>query len=253
MSLVPSELGRLRRVSVPEPGPVLRVAVVLGAVVAAYHFSLVSLLHSLGLDTPLAYLGLVPVIALLLGTQRARPALGDPPIHDRQIDYIIGTPLLLAAVAIVTLLPAQLSTFFWVWRIDLLSLPLFVAGAVSIAFGTRALWRLRFPIAFLLLAWPFPYTALLAGWLDSFTTFTTGALGKVLAVVPVAQPVVGDGSLFQVAHGGGSFVVSVASACSGANGMVGFLLIGVAFTFLVRGRRVPKAVWLAAGLTLVWV
>jgi hypothetical protein len=38
--------------------------------------------------------------------------------------------------------------------VDLLSTPFFIAGVAVMLFGTRALWRLRIPLLFLLLAWP---------------------------------------------------------------------------------------------------
>ena len=47
---------------------------------------------------------------------------------------------------------------FWVWRIDLLTLPFFVVGAVAVIFGVRVLWRQKVAVGFLLLAWPYPYT-----------------------------------------------------------------------------------------------
>ena len=50
-------------------------------------------------------------------------------------------------LAINLLLPIRLSTLFWVWRVDLVSLPLFVAGAIALLFGVRALWRQRLPVA----------------------------------------------------------------------------------------------------------
>lgn len=232
----------------------LKVAAALAGIALAYHYSLATLLQTLDLETPLAYLGLVPIIALLLAAMRRHPSATEPPIHDRQIDYIIGIPLVGAALAINLLLPAQLSSMFWVWRLDLLSLPLFVAGVIAIVFGARALWRMRVPVAFLLLAWPLPYTALLIRWLEGFTNVTLAGLRLALRVVPVATAQAGsDGSLFLIQHAKGSFVLSVASACSGVNSMVGFLLVGLAFLSLVRGRPLRLALWLVGGLALLWV
>lgn len=231
----------------------LRLLGVLAAITAAYSYSLLTLVRALNLDTPLAYLGLVPFMALGIGLLRARPEPGEPAIHDREIDYIVGVPFLAVALLIVTLLPDRLSSLFWVWRIDLLSLPFFVAGVVTLVFGVRTLWRLRLPIAFLALSWPLPYTAFLGRWLDGFTGVTVSALKSVLTVIPVGQPVPGsDGSLFAITHHSKAFVLSVASSCSGVNGVVGFLLIGVAFTCLVEGRRLTKAAWLAGGMALIW-
>jgi hypothetical protein len=135
---------------------------VVGICVGGYHYSLFTLLHELLLPTPLAYVGLVPLISALLCTALAPRAADEPDIHDPYLDWILGLPLLGTALAIVEIAPIQLSTYFWLWRLDLLSLPLFVAGAVGLAFGARALWRLRVPIAFLALAWPAPYVVALS-------------------------------------------------------------------------------------------
>jgi exosortase/archaeosortase family protein len=231
----------------------IQVAVCLGAVMVAYHYSLSSLFQNLNLDTPLAYIGLVPIIALGLAVIRSRPKAVEPAIHDRQVDYIVGLPLVAAALAIEFLLPRRLSTMFWVWRMDLLSLPLFVAGVISIMFGVRALWRQKLTVAYLLLAWPVPYTLLLLNVLNSFTNVTLGLLRAAVRIVPVAKPVLGNNTVFQVWHHGQPFPLSVVSACSGVNGMVGFLLVGTAFAAIVKGPLLRKTVWLVGGLLLLWI
>jgi exosortase/archaeosortase family protein len=242
------------------PFPIRRASTaprILAAVVvtaAAYHYSLSTLVRNLGVDSPFAYLGLVPFIALAMAASRGVISASEPAIHDRQLDYIVGVPLVAGAVVIAYALPARLSTMFWVWRIDLLSLPLFAAGTVALVFGVRALWRMRAAVAFLLLAWPLPYTTVLDRWLAGFTNVTIAALRLLLGRIPAAQPVSGeDGSLFAISHAGRQFVVSVASACSGANGMVGFILVGVAFIAVVQGRRLPKAIWLLGGTAVLWL
>jgi len=178
----------------------------------------------------------------------------EPDIHDREVDYIIGVPLLLGSLAINLLLPVRLSTMFWVWRVDLLALPLFVAGSIAILFGVRTLWRLRFPIAFLLFAWPLPYTKLLMEQLQNFTNATLAAVKTSLGFVSVATPATaGDGSLFDITHAGKTFQVSVASACSGVNGLVGYTLVTAAFLSIVKGRWFKKLAWLALGLLAIWL
>lgn len=231
-----------------------RVVGLLAIVSVAYHYSLSTLLRTVQVETPLAYLGLVPVVALALAVPRRVPAPTEPAIHDRQIDYIVGLPLLLAALVIDVVLPIRLSTLFWVWRVDLISLPLFVAGAISLLFGVRALWRQRLPVLFLLCAWPLPYTLLLLRWLDTFTNFTLVGVGLGNGVLRIARVVPGtDGSLFFVGTGPQRFQLSVASACSGVNGMVGFLLVSIAFASIVTGGRLRKVVWLLAGLVFLWL
>ncbi len=233
---------------------VLRTAIVAALVVAAYQYSLSTLLGDLGQQTPLAYLGLVPLLSvLLMAGLLYLPGRSHVDIHDRYLDYMVGLPLLGVALLIDTLGPARLSTFFWLWRLDLVSFPLFVAGAIALVFGTRMLWRLRLPVAFLLLAWPPIYTVFLNGLLNGVTNVTLGALHALMHVLPVATPLTwGDGSLFQINHGTSSFVLSVASACSGIDSVLGFLLVGAAAMALVRGPRHLKLLWLAAGIALIW-
>lgn len=237
----------------PHRAAALRAAAVIIAILVAYHYSLLTLARGLGLDSPLAYLGLVPLIAMLLGLLLARPPDEEPDVHDRYVDYIVGLPLLFASLAVVVIASARLSTFFWLWRLDLLTLPLFAAGAISIVFGFRALWRVRFAVAFLWLAWPPPYTILVDGWLEASTNATLAALGSLLRVMPVAEQLqTGDGSLFSVVNGADSFVVSVASACAGANSTLGFALVGLAFVGVANGGVVRKILWLTAGVMVIW-
>ena len=87
-----------------------------------------------------------------------------------------------------------------------------------------------------MLAWPLPYSDILNRLLGTFTNATLAALHHIVLVLPVAKYIGGsDGSLFQVVHAGKPFELSVVSACSGVDGIVGFLLVGVAFGAIVRG------------------
>ncbi len=232
----------------------VQVGVFLAVILGAYHYSLSTLLQTLDLETPLAYLGLVPLIALGLAALRSRPAPDEPAIYDRQVDYIVGVPLMVAALAINLLLPKRLSTMFWVWRIDLLSFPFFVAGVATVIFGVRAVWRQRLAIGYLFLAWPLPYTDLFLRELNAVTTATLHALSGLVHIVKVATPLPSSGgSIFGVTHHGQVFQLSVVSACSGVNGMVGFLLVGIAFGAIVNGPWLRKTIWLMGGLFLLWV
>ena len=230
----------------------IQVGVLIGAVLIAYNYSLSTLLQTVDQQTPLAYISLVPVIALALAAVRSRPLKPEPPIYDRQVDYTIGIPLILAAVAINELLPARMSALFWFYRVDLFSLPIFVAGAVAIIFGCRVLWRQKLAIAFLFLAWPYPYEKYLLGVLNAFTSVTLLAMEKIAAWTHLATPAVAsDNGVFIVHHHGTTFALSIVSACSGINGVVGFLLVGSAFAAIVRGPIVRKLLWLAGGMLLL--
>jgi exosortase/archaeosortase family protein len=232
----------------------VKLAVLVLATVAAYHYSLTTILSTLTADTPLAYLGLVPVIAAALAWIHRVPRRAEPPIHDRQLDYTIGIPLMVAAVAAANLLPERLGAMAWVNRLDLLFMPVFVIGATVLLFGARVAWRQRGALGYLFLIWPWPYASVLLGAFDGFRTLTLKALDMVLHVVSVGTPIgaAGEGQ-YQVVHHGQAFTISVVTACSGVNGMVGFLLIGIALVLCSRGALLRKTLWIAAGLVWLWV
>ncbi len=232
----------------------IQIAVLLASVLIAYSYSLRTLLQTAGQETPLAYISLVPAIALAIAAVKARPSKDEPPIHDRHVDYTVGLPLIVAALAINLVLPTQMSVMFWVYRIDLLSLPIFVAGAVAIIFGVRVLWRQKFAVLFLFLAWPWPYQRVLLSLLNAFTDATLWAIRKIVVALHLATPTSSiDGTVFLIKHHGTGFVLSVVSACSGVNSVVGFLLIGSAFAAVVRGPIVRKMLWLLGGMLLLWI
>ena len=237
----------------PRTRTAYQVGLLLVAVGVAYNYSLTTLLQSAGQDTPLAYVSLVPAIALALAAIRARPMKPEPPIFDRHVDYTVGLPLLAVALAVLIVLPSRWSTMFWVYRADLFSLPFFVAGVVAIVFGVRVMWRQKLAIAYLFLAWPYPYQSVLLRVLNGFTAATLFAIERILTVVHVATPVSSvDSTLFSVVHDGRSFPLSIVSACSGVNSVVGFLLVGSAFAAVVRGPLLRKVGWLVGGMVLLW-
>jgi exosortase len=227
----------------------VRGLVLIGSVALAYNYSLETLTRGLSLQTPLAYLSLVPLVALLLGVINFRLYPNLRPIHDRQLDWILGLSLIAVATTIDVLMPSAYSADFWLHRIDMIGLPFFVAGMVSLLYGTRRLWSLRWAILFLLLAWPDPYVTVLAAAIGSSTDIALAAVGASLRVIPVAQPL-GNGT-FLVTHGADQFSLAVGSACSGINSLVGFVILGAAFNTIFTGGLWRRIVWLAVGLVLV--
>src|SRR3954452_690338 len=249
-------LNSLRPSSLPVAavrGFPLRAAVIVGLVLVAYNYSLATLVRGLGLQTPLAYLALVPVMAIGIAAARIRIQPRELAIHDRQVDWIVGLALIGVSAAVLILVPQPTNSVFWLQRLDLLTLPLFVAGLISLLFGVRRVWSLKGPIAFLLLAWPVPYTVFLSGAVGSFTDVTAGIVGLITRVVPIAHPSPADATLFIVGSAPRAFSVSIGSACAGVKSFVGFLLIGTALLFVVRGPLAPRAAWLAFGLATIFL
>lgn len=230
-----------------------RLATLIAAVALAYHFSLQTLARNWRYETPLADLVLVPVVTALLLVAVSRRHRYVAFLRLGRLDFLVGGFLILAPLACLALGPAYWSKYFWAMRLDLLTLPLFAAAAVVLLFGSAALIPFWFPLSFLLLAWPLPYLALLEHALELFTTTTATAVEHVNAWAGIATAIDGsNASRYLVEHDGHQFVVSVASACSGVNSLVGFAVIGAAALWFVRGTVLRRVSWLAVGAAIVW-
>ena len=224
------------------PAAVLVVAVVVGA----YHYSLFGLLSMLSGDSPVAYVGLVPLLVLGVCVVKARPRPGELRLPDRQVDWMLGLAFLSIAAALAFLLPRRASYQFWTNRLDLLGLPFFAAGAVCIVLGSRVLSRIRLPLAALVLAWPYPYERALHPLLQVTSGLTVWALRGL-----TAAPTGGQSSIVALGSGSGRFEVNIAPACAGASSALGFLIAGGAALMVLRGQASRKAMWLGVGLVLM--
>lgn len=227
------------------------------AALLAYHYTLSSMVDYLVLDTPLAYLPLLPLFALGIAYFTVWRYRGTPqPTRDRHLDLLIGIPLLAVAAALITVVPTLASTYYWTDRADVLSLAIFVAGAVIVLYGTTWFWRLRSALLFLVLMWPALYLHLLAGVMQTFTDATNSALAAIVQRVGALGVTLsgGEGNLtLQPLHDGTPLLINVGTACSGANSVLGFALIGGAMLTMMRGGFVRKLGWLVTGLVLCFV
>jgi exosortase/archaeosortase family protein len=220
---------------------------------AAFWFSLRSLSGQWRYETPLADLVLVPFLAaaLFVAASRRHPYVGI--LRLGWFDLLAGTTLLAGSLALVAVGPVYWSKYFWAMRLDLLALPLFVASGIMLLFGARAIVPFALPILSLLLAWPLPYLALLERLLGAVTSATSGAAAFIAPKLHLATPVPSSGDgVFLLHHGRQSFSLSVGSACSGVNSLVGFFILGVFALYFVEGRRSRRLAWLALGAALVW-
>lgn len=219
-------------------------------VVAGYWLSLGSLWSDVGGQTPLAFVGLAPILAfgLLIAGLGRRSALPFP----GGADLGAGLFLITLAGAIVLLAPSFTSVYFWTARLDVASLPLFTAGALVILFGWRVLFISRGALVLLLLTWPLPHLVLLENTSELLTLLTAKALEGFTAVIPVATAAAGSSAMFRI-HNADPFNVQVATACAGLNSTVAFLLVGGAFVMLLRGPVARKLAWFTIGLALVFL
>jgi exosortase/archaeosortase family protein len=247
----------LRAVATARRAPVpvwLRLGVLLPASAAAFWFSLQSLSGQWRYETPLADLILVPLLAagVFAAATRRHPYVGL--LRLGWFDLLLAATLLGLALALLVVGPVFWSKYFWTMRLDLLALPLFVAGGVLLLFGARAIVPFWFPLLSLFLAWPLPYLALLEHALAGFTEATVAVVAAVAPKLGLATPMPGAGAgTFLLEHGSRSFSLSIGSACSGVNALVGFFVLAVFALYFVEGRLSRRLGWLALGAMLVWV
>ncbi len=239
--------ARRHRVLWPAAGIVLVTAV-------AYSLTLGSMFDYLRLETPLAYLPLLPFFSIgiaLFTAHRYRNVSAG--IRDRQIDFLIGIPMIVFAMLLITIVPALASTYYWSNRPDVLSMALFAGGLITIFYGINWFWRLKGALVFLVLMWPALYLNIMPGVMQSFTDATNGALAKVVHLLPLGVSLTGQPGLLSVHQASGApLTVSVGTACSGANSVLGFLLIGAAILTAVGGGGPRKLLWMIVGLGLTF-
>jgi exosortase/archaeosortase family protein len=229
----------------------------LGIVLAglvAYHYTLSTMFDYLVLDTPLAYLPLLPIFAIGIAAFTVNRYRRVPvPHRDRHLELIMGIPILAVAVALITVIPALSSTYYWTDRADVLSIAFFAAGSVIVLYGTTWFWRLRAAFLFLLLMWPALYLHVLSGVMQSFTNGTNTVLAMIVQRVGALGVTLlpGDGNMsIQPVHDAAPILINVGTACSGANSVLGFALIGGALLTAVSGGFRRKFLWLLTGLVL---
>jgi exosortase len=230
-----------------------RLLIATAAVAVAYHQSLGALFSNWRYQTPLSELALVPPLAagLLVVASLRHRHVGK--IRLGRVDFAVAGALLALVLLPAVLAPVVYSNYVWPMRLDLLTLPLAASATCVLLFGTRSLLAFAFPLGFLFLAWPLPHSILVEQLIAGFTSWTGAAVTAIVNVVPLAEAIpASDSSRFALTHEGKEFVLSVGSACSGVNSLIGFLIVGTACLYLIRGKIGRRLLWLASGLVVVW-
>ena len=235
-------------------GTAIRILLIVIATALAFNQTLRSSLRVLSVDSPLAYTGLVPGVALLVALTRPPSVTRSHPtsVDQTRRDAVLGIACCVFAVAVSIAGGTGIGSAAWVWRLDVPAMAVFVAGAILLIFGRAELRRQRATVVILALAWPLPWALLFLRVLTPFTALTVAVVRGGLGVTHWAKPAGGSSTRFLM-NGRSPYVIDVAPACSGIDGVVGFVLVSVAFGALVVGSRVRKALWLGAAVVLLWV
>ena len=216
--------------------------------VVANWYSLLQLgSYALG-DTPVAFVAAVPLLAgyLMVHDWRARRAGEEQ--TDLFFDGVVFLALFIVCAVLLFVLPARLSWYYWLQRLDLLVLPLFAVALVFLFSGLGGISAVRSALLFLFLVWPYPLV-LASQVLGPALVFLSGIVG-LLVVKGLGLPVAvsaADPTRF-VGTGAQRFTIVLAETCSGMNAMLGFLVIGLPLVLVWSGPRSRKVGWLATGM-----
>lgn len=153
----------------------------------------------------------------------------------------------LLGASIFLFLPFELSLGFWYFRMDLLALALFLAGALALLFGADGLWRMRFLPIYSLLAWPLltlpviRFEPQLATLTADFVQLVASALGLAISRAP--------GNLFTSLAS--EVPIIIAPACVALAAILGFAAFILPFAYHLRGEPGRKLTWLFLGVLLI--
>lgn len=243
-----------------------RVATLVACIGVAYFYPILTLIHTMRYDSPLAYLGLVPLFALAIGCWQYRQGrIANRPFGTK--DVVVGSTFIVIALVMSLGLPAistssassrhrdlfTLLTYAAENRLDLLSLPIFAAGCVVVLYGTVALRALWPSLTYGFLVWPIPYDGLLGHalpWLSDRTARFVAVASHLLPLGATADP--SDGTLFVLSTPNGPQELSIGSACSGFNSVVAWVLIGMAVAIVVRKIGSRRYNLQAGGRLALW-
>jgi hypothetical protein len=99
------------------------------------------------------HLAVVAAVAVTMVATRVHPSVGEPDVHDRELDLIAGV-LLLAAATWLSLGPAPSTPVMEPTTRDVLAITSFLLGAGLLVVGTRIVMRLQWVFLLPLLALP---------------------------------------------------------------------------------------------------
>ncbi|HEX5145298.1 MAG TPA: hypothetical protein VFW21_15650 [Mycobacterium sp.] len=167
---------------------ILRWAYIAVLSVFAFHASLLSVVDVTRAGGLGGYVWVVPIAGILTAIGVARRNRTELPIHDRQTDVIVGTMGLVLALLLHAVLLQRYALYFYLLRLDLVAMWLFVVSATVALFGLRPVIRFGWVWALMLMVYPFPYY-LLVVFLGG--TKVAAAIGTVLIAVVATAIVVG--------------------------------------------------------------
>ena len=136
---------------------IARLAAVIGLAIFAFWDTFAAIGVELAAHTLLTYLPAAAVLCIVAAIGVTLRHDDEPPIYDRDTDFIVGGVVLLISIAFVVLLNRRYLPGYLVTHVDILGLLLFLFGGCVLAFGLRPAMRYRWVWLLSLSLFPLPY------------------------------------------------------------------------------------------------
>jgi hypothetical protein len=157
------------------------------ATLIAFWPSFRSLAEEIGSGGLIGYVPAIPLLTLLAAQGVARRRGDELPIHDRQIDLIVGFMGMVLALLVKGVLLGRYADQYHLLRLDMLALWLFVVSASVTMFGLRPVARFAWVWLLLLVVFPIGFRLLVISlggtrYAAGFVMVLLGAAATALAV-----------------------------------------------------------------------
>jgi len=131
--------------------------------------------------------------------------------------------------------------------LDVLSLPLFVAGGILLFFSITTLEKLLFPVLYLFLLWTPLFQPLVSTQLG-ITNFTSDIV--FIPIMLSGLPIERDGNIF---YSGSKVSLEVVPECVPLSAMIALFCFLLPFAYVARGGTKNRLAWLATWVAGGWL
>lgn len=205
-------------------------------VIVGFGPSYAALSPLVGSDSPDFVLVLIPLLAFPQIALDLRAARRDG--EELGVNLALAAPLFAFLATLLVILPAKLSYAYWLYRLDLLAVPVFVATAVLLLFGFPALWSARRGVLLLVLGWP----PLVDTIIRATAVPLADAQAHIVRVLALPFGVAGSGTQFVFPDG---HILSISTACAGLVGVFAGGAVGGVVALAADGPPLRRLGWFA--------
>ena len=221
------------------------VIVALAALILAYYNSLSISSFVISDSDPYTY----GIVVMLMGMVFLFLGVRDKRLEPSPKAAWIGAGSAIVAAYALLLAYARVSLSFWFisYRVDVLLIPIFLAGIILGVFGPSGLSRLKYQIVYLFFASGVVLSPLIA--LNApFTGLNAGLVYSLIKALGV--PVVRNGLVISAASSGS---ISIASTCADIAAFIAIALFMIPLAYFYDGKPKKKLEWVASGVALLFI